>query len=58
MVKEPGMNHEPEGNVYTVSHTLSGLDPGDYEVILISRNSYGWSRNSQASQVSLAGIKL
>jgi hypothetical protein len=35
----------PEGNVYTVEHNLE-LTPGEYEAILVSENTYGWSEPS------------
>ncbi|XP_059482305.1 protein amalgam-like isoform X2 [Neocloeon triangulifer] len=35
----------PEGNVYSVEHNLE-LTPGEYEAVLMSENTYGWSESS------------
>ncbi|KAF4527697.1 hypothetical protein B566_EDAN018038 [Ephemera danica] len=42
------MVENPEGNVYTVRHELTDLSTGQYEVILLAQNTYGWSDPSIA----------
>jgi hypothetical protein len=38
----------PEGNVYTVQQELRDLSSGQYETVLLSKNTYGWSEPSIA----------
>ncbi|KAL2717682.1 neurotrimin-like isoform X3 [Vespula squamosa] len=35
-----------QGNQYTVEHSLTDLEDGSYEAILVARNSFGWSQPS------------
>ncbi|XP_063236941.1 opioid-binding protein/cell adhesion molecule homolog [Bacillus rossius redtenbacheri] len=44
---------DPMGNQYKVTHTLTNLAPGDYEVRLSSKNSYGLSKESAPQHFSI-----
>ncbi|KAG8234200.1 hypothetical protein J437_LFUL007360 [Ladona fulva] len=37
----------PEGNVYQVEAEINDLEGGSYEAMLLSKNAYGWSENSE-----------
>lgn len=45
------------GNLFTVEHTIVGLQPGSYEAILRARNDFGWSQPSKP-HVFTGGTKI